>query len=60
MMTNHVGGRYLELSGMAEQQQSRAKKHAFDRSFTKFSDEEGKEQVGPSFSQIMEEKITSM
>jgi hypothetical protein len=29
-------------------------------SLTKLSDEEGKEKVGPSYSQIMEEKISSM
>ena len=30
------------------------------RGSTKFNDEEGKEKIGPSFSQIMEEKISSM
>ena len=37
-------------------------KRTFHGSFsiTKLNDEEGKEKVGPSFSQIMEEKISSM
>ena len=45
---------------MAERQKSLLEsKHQF-RSFTKSEDEEGKEKVGPSFSEIMEQKISSM
>lgn len=45
---------------MAERQKSLLGiKHQF-KSFTKSYDEEEKEKVGPSFAEIMEEKISSM
>ena len=58
ILSNHEGGLYLESTGMASQQQPllESKHH----SLTILGDEEEKEKSGPSFSQIMEEKISSM
>ena len=51
------GGLYLEILVMAE---TSLESRPSVASFAKLDDGEAKQKVGPSFSEIMEEKISSM